>query len=168
MNQVENLPFKTINVYIERGFLEEILEQILSNLKNLSKETQGEFNQVFRKYVTVLGFRNPLHAPRPLQIKAFANAFEEKEEIIPFTLSTWASVNKNLANDVLDWLKSKKWDDLALHRSYEDSLGFTNDWPENQSLESISEKFQESNPDSAFSKDEIMLMILWVAGRLPT
>ena len=167
MNPVENLPFKTINVYIERGFLEEILEQILNNLKNLPKDIQAEFNQIFRKYVTVLGFRNPLHAPRPLQIRAYANAFEEKEEVIPFTLFTWAALNENLANTVLDWLKSQKWDDLNLDRSYQEALGFTNNWPEGQTLEAIYEKFQEAHPDLAASKDEIMLMLLWVSGRLP-
>lgn len=167
MNAIENLPFKTVNVYIERGFLEEILEQVLTNLKNLSKETQGEFNQLFKKYVPVLGFRNPLHAPRPLQVKAYANAFEEKDEIIPFTLSTWANINDNLARAVLDWLESENWDDLELHRSYENSMGFTNKWPEDQSLESIAEKFQDSHPDLESSKDAIMLMLLWVSGRLP-
>jgi len=167
MNPVENLPFKTINVYIERGFLEEILKQILRDLKNLPKETQTEFNQVFKKYVTVLGFRNPLHAPRPLQIRAFANAFEEKEEVIPFTLSTWATLNEDLANAVLDWLKSEKWDNLELNRSYQEALGLTNNWPEDQSLDSIFEKFQDAHPDLDYSKDEIVLMLLWVSGRLP-
>jgi len=168
MNPVENLPFKTINVYLERGFLEKILEQILRNIRNLPKETQIEFTQVFKKFVTVLGFRNPLHAPLPLQIKAFANAFEEKEEIIPFTLSAWATLNNELANGVFDWLKSKKWTDLEKNRGYEDSLGFSNDWPESQPLESISKKFEESNPKIQSTDDEIMLMILWISGRLPS
>lgn len=167
MNEVENLPFKTINVFIERDFLEALVKQILSNLKMLSKEDQKKFNQLFRKYVTVLGFRNPLHAPQPLQIKAYATAFEDKEEVIPFTLSTWAKVQEDLANKVMDWLKAEKWEDLALYREFDDSLGFKNDWPENLELDTLVAKFQEKYPDIEATKDDLSLMLLWVSGRLP-
>lgn len=167
MNEIENLPFKTVNVFIERDFLEELVKKILTNLKKLSKEDQITFNQLFRKYVTVLGFRNPLHAPLPLQTKAYATAFEEKEEVVPFTLSTWAKIEENLANQVMEWLKAEKWEDLALRRDFDDSLGFKNDWPDETPLETIIKKFQENNPDLEISKDDLSLMILWVSGRLP-
>lgn len=167
MNEVEYLSFKTINVFIERGFLEEILTQILTNLRDLSKENQIEFNQHFKKYVTVLGFRNPKHAPLPLQVKAFATAFEEKEEVIPFTLSTWAKIKDDLANAVLKWLQSENWDDLALVRNFDDDQGFKNDWPDDLSLDTVIEDYQKDHADMEVSKDDLTLMILWVSGRLP-
>jgi len=52
----------------------------------------------------------------------------------------------------LDWLKSEKWDNLELNRSYQEALGFTNNWPEDQSLDSIFEKFQDEHPDLDYSK----------------
>jgi hypothetical protein len=167
MNEVEHLSFKTINVFVERGFLEETLKLILTNLKILSKEDQIEFSQIFKKYVTVLGFRNPKQAPLPLQVKAYATAFEEKEEVIPFTLSTWTKIKGDLANAVVKWLKSENWDDLTLVRNFDEDQGFKNDWPDDLSLDTVIKDFQKDHADMEVSKDDLALMILWVSGRLP-
>ena len=89
MAENETVSFKAINVFIERNYLEDLLSRILQAKKNLPKDGQISFNNHFKKFVTVLGFRDPLRAPLQLQINAFASAFEDKEEVVPFTLSTW-------------------------------------------------------------------------------
>ena len=66
-----------------------------------------------RKYVTVLGFRDPSRAPLTLQINALAKAFEEKDEVVPYILSIWAKVNKKLAGEVKDWLSEQGLKDLG-------------------------------------------------------
>ena len=127
MSKKETLTFRTINIFIDRDLLENKLESILQNIRELPKGDQIAFNNQFKKYVNVLGFRNPLRSPLPLQVNAYASAFEEKEEVVPFTLSTWTKLNQEFANQVKDWLDSQGWEDLALTRSYESAVGFIND-----------------------------------------
>jgi hypothetical protein len=163
----EILPFKSINVYIEREYLEKVAKNILEGVGKLKKEEQIGFSQNFRKYVNVLGFRNPLRAPLSLQVNAYASAFEEKEEVIPFSLTAWTRVNIDLAEKVQSWLESEGWEDLALAREFEEDNGFILDWPDDLSFDQLEEKFQKAHPDFEYSRDDLILMVLWIAGKLP-
>jgi len=163
----EIMPFKSINVYIERDYLEKVAKTVLEGFGKLSKEEQIQFSQNFRKYVNVLGFRNPLRAPLSMQVNAYATAFEEKDEVIPFSLTTWAKVNLALANKVKSWLESEGWEDLVLARDFEEDSGFVTDWPDDISFDQIEEKFQKAHPDFKFTRDDLILMVLWITGKLP-
>lgn len=167
MPEKETLSFKTINVFVERDFLESKLESILQNINKLHKDDQIAFSNQFKKYVNVLGFRNPVRAPLPLQVNAYASAFEEKEEIVPFTLSIWTKLNQDFANQVKNWLDAEGWQDLSLERTFEDSEGFINDWPKKLTLDKLVKKFEKDNPDMTFSRDDLILMVMWVSGQLP-
>ncbi|MFW5713205.1 MAG: hypothetical protein ACOCYU_00885 [Brevefilum sp.] len=167
MAEKEILPFKSINVLVERDYLEKVLERILRGIQHLPKEDQKTFNNRFRKFVSVLGFRNPLRAPLPLQVKAYASAFEEKDEVVPFTLSNWTRLENEFAKQVEDWLESEGWENLSLERSFEESDGFFNEWPDDLNPDELIEKFQKDNPDVEVEQQDILLMILWVSGQLP-
>jgi hypothetical protein len=163
----EILPFISINVYIERDYLEKVARNILEGVGKLTKEEQIAFSLNFRKYVNVLGFRNPLRAPLSLQVNAYASAFEEKEEVIPFTLTTWAKLNNELAEKVHSWLKSEGWEDLAIARDFEDDHGFIADWPDDLTFDQIEKKFGDAYQNFEHDRDDLILMVLWIAGRLP-
>jgi hypothetical protein len=163
----ETLSFRAINVFIERDFLQSKLEEILEARDELPKEEQIAFNNQFRKFVSVLGFRNPLRAPRQLQVNAYASAFEEKDEVVPFTLSTWTKLNQDFAEQVKDWLNSEGWEDLSLERSFESSDGFRDNWPEGVTFEKLSKKFHKDLPDVEFETNDLILMILWISDKLP-
>jgi hypothetical protein len=167
MAEKETLSFKTINIFIDRDFLEQKLEGILQGKENLSKEDQIAFNNQFRKFVNVLGFRNPLRAPLQLQVNAYASAFEEKEEVVPFTLSIWTKLNQKFALQVKTWLESTGWEDLSLEKSFEESDGFLDDWPKGLTFEKLVKKYQKDNPDAEFEPDDLILMVLWISGQLP-
>jgi len=167
MSGKETLSFKIINVFIDRDYLESKIESIHQNIKQLPKNDQIAFNNQFRKYVKVLGFRNPLRAPITLQVKAHASAFEEKDEVVPFTLSTWTKLNQDFANQVKDWLDSLGWEDLALERSFESASGFINEWPKKLTLDKLVKQFKKDKPDLDFSQDDLILMVFWVSGQLP-
>ena len=167
MAENETLSFKAINVFIDREYLEDLLGRILQSKDDLSKEDQIAFTSQFRKFVSVLGFRNPVRAPRQLQINAFASAFEEKEEVIPFALSTWTKINQKSANQVKAWLEAEGWEDLSLVRTFEDGEGFVNKWPKGQTFEKITKKFKKDNPDVDLSQDDLILMVCWISGQLP-
>ncbi len=167
MADKETLSFKSINIFIDREYLENKLDEILQSISKLPKEDQIAFNNLFRKYVRVLGFRNPVRAPRQLQVNAYASAFEEKDEVVPFTLSTWAKLNPDFAKQVKHWLDSEGWEDLSLERTFEDSAGFVNDWPKGLTFKKLIKKFQKDHPDQEIDPDDLILMVLWVSGQLP-
>lgn len=167
MTENEYLPYKTINVFIDREFLEDLVESILKNKDSLSKEDQIAFAKSFKQYVTILGFRNVARAPLPLQINAYADAFVEKEEVIPFTLSTLTKLHAEFAEKVKSWLESKGWENLAMEREYSETPGFIKNWPEDLTFDKLVEDFAKAHPDEEFSRDELILMVLWISGQLP-
>lgn len=167
MPENEYLPFIAINVFIQRDYLEKVLKEVLEGISTLSKEEQIAFNGFFRKNIKILGFRNPLRAPLSLQVNAYASAFEENEDVIPFTLTTWVKIKSDLAKKVTAWLDSEGWEELAVERTIEEHQGFTSDWPEDLTFDDIEEKFKEANPKEEFLRDDLILMVLWISGKLP-
>lgn len=167
MSDNEYLPYKTINIYIERDFLKETLEYVIQNINTLPKENQIAFGNKFREYVTILGFRNPMRAPLPLQVNAFVRAFEDMDEVIPFTLSTWANLRHDFAVKVKDWLTSEGWKDLNLEREFDEREGFVRDWHASVTFESLIQEFEKAHPGLDFDEDDLILMILWISGKLP-
>ena len=167
MTEKEYLPFKTINVFLDHAHLQKTLEFILKNINKLPKANQIAFSNAFKEYVNILGFRNPTRAPLQLQVNAYATAFEDKDEVIPFTLSTWAKINDQLAGEVKSWLDSEGWKDLSEEKTFEESKGFLHDWPDNLSVEELTEKFLKAHPKLDVNEEDLTLMILWIFGRLP-
>ena len=167
MTENEYLPYKAINVYINEDYLQRLLGFIIKNKQDLPKEDQIEFANHFKKHVKILGFRKINRAPETLQLKAYVPAFEEKGEVVVFTLTTWAKIKKDLAEKVKSWLESQGWENLAMERSYEESEGFLKKWPENLTFDNLVENFQESYPDFDFDRDDLILMVLWISGQLP-
>ena len=167
MANKEYLPFKTINVFIERNNLREILEFVIKNVDKLPKEDQISFGNSFREYVSILGFRNPLRAPLPLQVNAYVRAFEDMDEVIPFTLTSWTKLRSDFAEKVKDWLKSEGWEDLQLVREYDETKGFIQEWPESLTFEKLNDDFAKANPNLDYDQDELLVMILWISGKLP-
>jgi hypothetical protein len=143
------------------------MQDILVGLKKLPKAELISFSKAFKKYVKVLGFRNPMRAPIPLQVNALVSAFEEKDEVVPFTLSTWTKLRIDLSEKVKAWLESEGWKDLAMAREYEETEGFLAKWPKKLTFDKLVKKFNKDNPDTAFERDELILMVLWISGQLP-
>ncbi|MCB2202982.1 hypothetical protein KQH56_03155 [bacterium] len=167
MPEKEMFSYKAINVFIEQDYLEKVMSDVVTGVKKLPKQDQIDFSRFLRKYVNILGFRDPARAPQPLQVKSLTNAFEEKDEVIPVTLSIWAKVNKKLAKQVKSWLKDEGWEDLETERSYEETDGFTADWPKKMTFDKLVKDFKKANPDFKFDRDDLILMVLWVSGKLP-
>jgi microsomal dipeptidase-like Zn-dependent dipeptidase len=169
MSEIEYLPYKTINVFIEeREYLNKVIETVLDGKNNLSKEEQIDFVKQFKQYVNVLGFRNVLKAPKKLQINAYVAAFENKNEVVPFTLSIWAAIKSDLAKEVQDWLQAEGWEFVAVHRSFDENEGFVNQWPDGLTFDKLVENFEKANPKTKADRNDLILMLLWISGQLPT
>lgn len=167
MTENEHLPYKAVNVFIDREYLELVISTILNDIQELPKEDQIDFSKFFKQYVKVLGFRNPTRAPKPLQVNAYASAFEEKDEVVVYTLSTWTKIKPELAKAVNTWLESEGWENLALVRDYSETDGFRAVWPEKLSFDKLVNDFKKANPEVEFSDNDLILMVLWVSGQLP-
>jgi len=167
MSEIEYLPYKTINVLINRDYLHQVLENILINKGGLSKENQIAFSKQFKQHIKVLGFRNPLIAPIPLQVRAYASAFEEKDDVIPFTLSTWAQINTDFAEEVRTWMEKEGWRVLPLERHFDETEGFINEWPNKLTFEKLTKKYKKDHPNDEINEDDLILMVIWISGQLP-
>jgi hypothetical protein len=167
MPENEFYPYKAINIFINRDYLNLLLENILVGVKTLSKTEQIKFSNAFKHHVNVLGFKNPRLAPLPLQIKAFVDAFEKKDEVIPFSLSTWLKINADLADKVLSWLNKEGWEDCTIERDLLEKEGFTGHWSEDLTFDKLFKKFIEEYPDEEISQDDLILMVAWISGKLP-
>jgi hypothetical protein len=167
MPENEYLPYKTINVFINYDNLEYVMQEVLTGLNNLSKAEQISFSKSFRKHVKVLGFRDPMRAPLMLRVNALVSGFEEKDEVVPFALSTWTKLNADFAEKVKAWLDSEGWKDLAMEREYEETKGFLAEWPNKLTFDKLVKKFKKENPDVSFERDDLILMVLWISGQLP-
>lgn len=167
MNELTYLPYKAINVFIERNELENMLLEILEHKNMLKQESRIAFDKIYKQQVSVLGFRNATRAPLPLQVKAYATAFEEKDEIIPITLSTWTRLNEDFAENVKECLDSEGWKNLSMERTFNEEEGFTQQWPENLSLDDLAKKFKKAFPQENFNESDFMLMVFWISGKLP-
>lgn len=167
MTEIETLPYKTLNVFINHDYLEHILGDLLKRKDALSKADQIAFTTEFRRYVTILGFRNPIRAPHSLQLNAYVSAFEQKNEVIPYTLNTWIKLNRDLADKVMKWLDSQGWDNLALEREFGEADGFSTQWPEGVTFEKLVDEFKKAHPKLELSNDDLILMMVWISGRLP-
>ena len=167
MNEKEYLPYKTINVFIERDYLRNILENILKNINQLPKEDQISFGQSFREHVSILGFRNPMRAPLPLKVNAYVRAFEDMDEVIPFTLSTWTKIKRDFAAKVKAWLEAEGWTELKYERDFNETEGFVNEWPDSLSFEDLIKKFENTHSELDYEDDDLLLMTFWISGKLP-
>jgi len=163
----EYLSYKAINVFIDHAHLENVLNNILIGVKKMPKDEQISFSKFFKKFVNVLGFRDPTRAPLPLRVNAYVSAFEDKDEVVPFTLSTWTKLNPEFAEKVKTWLETEGWKDLTLERDYDETEGFLVKWPKKLTADKIVKKFKKDNPGVEFTRDDLILMVLWISGQLP-
>jgi len=167
MTENEYLPYKSINVFINRDYLESAVRLVLQEYRQLPQEKARPFIKQFREHVNILGFRNTIKAPLSLQINAFASAFEEKNEVVPFTLSTWANIKSDLAVEVESWLKSEGWKGLTVDREFNDAEGFLSNWPKKLTFKKLIKDFKKAKPDVEFDQDDLILMVIWISGKLP-
>jgi hypothetical protein len=68
---------------------------------------------------------------------------------------------------VKSWLESEGWDQLSTEKIFNENEGFLNKWPEGLSFEKIIDDFKKAHPKLELDEDDLILMVLWISGRLP-
>jgi hypothetical protein len=186
---IQFLPFHAINEFMRPDFRLNVIRYCLNSLSQLPNKFQEPVNRHVRKVVKVPGFRNSEKAPTAVKILPTSKAFEKDPELVAAILAAWSESKSNLRLQVFDVLKQrgwqvfpaetisltnlpeiqseKDWNILPPEADRSKLPGFLTYWPKDQDFEAIYNTYTELYPQGEASLDEVSLMAVWLADRLP-
>jgi len=188
-NTVQFLPFSAINEFMRADFRLTVIKNTLTNLRELPDNKQDQLNRLIKQTVKIPGFRNSDKAPSAVKVLPTIKSFESNPKLTAAILSAWSELNSELRQQVNQVLKDrgwyffpdenmsptnlpelkteKDWGILPIDADRTLLPGFLIFWPKNQDFEEIYESYNQKYPEGAFSIDEVSLMAVWLANRLP-
>ncbi len=164
---VSFLPYHAINEFMRPEYRQSVIHAVITGLPNLPEKQQSAVNQMIKKMVQIPGFRNSLQAPAPLKVKPAIKTFEKNPAFVAALLSAWAELHTGLRQQVYDLLVRRDWEVLPPDADRTKLPGFLTTWPGNEDFSVLNKAFQETYPDAEVSSDDVSLMAVWLAGRLP-
>jgi hypothetical protein len=165
--KLEFIPFHAINEFMRSDFRVSLLRGTLLALPNLSPKTQSALDKATKKYVKVPGFRNSAKAPASVKAVGMVKPFEKEPSLVAVVLSAWAEANAELRQRVFDILTGFEWKLLPIEANRTRLPGFLTQWPEEDDYERIYSTYTDDYPESEHSIDDVSLMAVWLAMRLP-
>ena len=165
--EVRFLPFHAINEFMLDEYRLEVITKVMTSLSGLPDRYNSTINRLSKKLVKVPGFRNSLRAPLQYKLKSLIAAFEKNPEFVATIISGWAELNHDLRERVFRLLNSRNWEILPLDTDRTKLPGFITVWPIGENFDVLSRAFNDANPDSSASNDDISLMTVWISVRLP-
>lgn len=187
-NTVQFLPFHAINEFMRADFRLGVVRSTLSALPTLPKPLQDGVNHWVKAAVKIPGFRNSEKAPAMVKVIPTAKAFENNPALVAAVLAAWAEAHAELRAQVFEVLRARNWfffsseinlSNLPQLNSEEDwgilpleadrtrLPGFLTYWPNGQEFEALYDTYTQMFPDANGSLDEVSLMAVWLANRLP-
>jgi hypothetical protein len=164
---VELLPFHAINQFMRNDFRLSMIRSALSAMPNLCDDHRSAIERMTKKYVKVPGFRNSDKAPNAVKAVPLAEAFEKRPDLAGAILAAWVVSHIELRQKVYDFLTSRGWETLPLEADRVKLGGFFITWPKDEDFEMLGKAYKEQNPDSAYTTDEVLLMVVWITMHLP-
>ena len=161
------IPFNAINEFMLTDFRRSVISETLSKLDEASEGKQRAIRELIRRTVKVQGFRNSAQAPLQMKVKGAISTFEKSPEFVKNVLQAWSEVNKDTCGQVHAFLTERNWKVLPVDADRSLLPGFLTRWPEAEQFEVLVKAYREKYPDSNATDNEISLMIVWIAGRLP-
>ncbi len=167
-NQIQYLPFHAINEFMLDEFRRQVITKVLREVEKLPGERRGRINGMVRKYVSLPGFRNSALAPLMLRVKGSITPFERRAEFAGQVLQGWAELQPELRDQIHAMLVARNWEDLLPAFADRSKLpGFMTEWPKSETYDILDQAYAEMYPDAGTSSDDIRLMAVWIANRLP-
>ena len=164
------MPFHAINEFMVDDFRFSVIQRVMTAVGELSSEQRSSLTKVIRKRIRVSGFRNSAQAPAGLKARHAVKEFEKHSEFTARILAAWADLNTDLAQQVYGLLKSRQWELLPVEVDRTSLPGFMAAWPKTETYDVLDAAFAEMYPqapsDAAF-QDDLRLMVVWMANRLP-
>jgi hypothetical protein len=165
--KVQFLPFHAINAFMLPDYRIEVIKIVFDGLSQVNREKQNQFNRFVKLYVIIPGFRHSVQAPVQLKIKPFITTFEKKPELTALTLDIWTELHKDLREKVFGLLTERGWEVLPPDVDRTKLPGFLTTWPENEDFATINQAFNTKYPGEGHTENDVSLMVVWLAGRLP-
>ncbi len=165
--QIQFFPFHGINEFMVPDYRLHVLQAVFSNLDRLPKERRAAINNLLKRHVQVPGFRNSTLAPAGLKARSSVSTFERRPEFAAQVLQGWSDLNPELRQKVYDFLIAQEWEALPPDADRTTLPGFMVEWPAGQDYDVLGQGFAEMYPDFTPEVNDLRLMIVWVANRLP-
>jgi hypothetical protein len=165
--RVQFLPFQAINAYMRPDYRIEVVKAVLSDSGTISERKQALLSRYVKQHVVIPGFRHSMQAPLPVKLKPFIAAFEKQPELAAMTVDIWADLHKNLQDKVFGFLKERGWELLPVDADRTKLPGFLTTWPKDEDFDVIYKAFTEKFPGEEHRQDDVILMAVWLSGRLP-
>ena len=166
-NKVQFYPFHAINDFMRDDFRMDVVRQVLQALPSMPDNFRAPIERLTRKSVQVPGFRNPAKAPVAFRLKPTIESFSKQPQMCAAILAAWAECHAALRQQIYDFLISRAWEVLPPDADRTKLPGFLIKWPEGEDFEVLNSHFREAYPKSQETEDNISLMAVWIATRLP-
>jgi hypothetical protein len=161
------LPFHALNHFMRDDFRREVVRTAVLHLPQLDGGLRGALERQVKRSVSVPGFRNSVKAPPSLIARHLPDAFEKNPDLVKTVLAAWAAAKTDLRQQVYDLLAGRGWELLPLDADRTVLPGFLTTWPPREDFEVINTAFAAAYPGASATTDEVSLMAVWLAGRLP-
>lgn len=165
--KVEFLPFHAINEFMLNDYRQQVILSVFNGFDRLRGEHRSAINGLVKRYVQVPGFRNSTQAPAGVKARSSVSIFERRPEFAGVVLQGWADLHPELREKVHAFLESREWELLPAEADRSKLPGFLPEWPEGQDYDVLGKAFAEMYPDYPVEENDLRLMIVWLAGRLP-
>ncbi len=165
--QAQFFPFHGINEYMLPDFRLHVLQAVFNGFDRLPGERRSAINGLVKKNVQVPGFRNSTQAPAGVKARAAVATFERRPDFVAQVLQGWSELHPELRQKVYDFLKAREWEVLPPEADRSKLPGFLIEWPKEQDYDVLGKAFQEMYPDFTHEENDLRLMIVWLADRLP-
>jgi hypothetical protein len=165
--QVQFIPFNAINEFMLNDYRLHVIQDVLAGTNRLPGDRRSAINGLIKRHVQVPGFRNSSQAPTGVKARASVSVFERRPEMTAQILQGWSELYPELRQKVFDFLKAREWETLPPEADRSKLPGFLVEWPEGQTYDVLDAAFAELYPDEKVEANDLRLMIVWVANRLP-
>jgi hypothetical protein len=165
--QVQFIPFHAINEFMLNDYRLCVIQRVLAGIDRLPAERRSAINNLVKRYVQVPGFRNSVQAPSGIKARAAVSVFERRPEMTAQILQGWSELHPDLRQKVYDFLKAREWDILPPEADRTKLPGFLVAWPPGQNYDVLDQAYAQMYPDEAVEANDLRLMIVWLANRLP-
>ena len=165
--RVQFIPFNAINEFMVNDFRLHVIQTVLAGLNRLSGERRSAINNQIKRYIQVPGFRNSLQEPTGVKARAAVPVFERRADLVGQILQAWSELDPDLREKVFTFLTAREWELLPVDADRSKLPGFMTEWPEGQTYDVLDEAFNQMYPDFSGAVNDLRLMIVWLANRLP-
>ncbi len=165
--QAQFFPFHAINEYMLPDYRLHVIQTVFGKFDRLPGERRSALNGLVKRYIQVPGFRNGTLAPAGIKARAAVPVFERRPELVAQILQGWSELYPELRQKVYDFLKAREWELLPPEADRSKLPGFLPTWPKGQDYDVLGQAFAEMFPDETVAENDLRLMIVWLANRLP-